>query len=140
MPYQIRWLVEKRVLMTTLSGNLSTAELHAFIAEITLMVQSGTPLVHHISDSLNLGKVEMSFAGFRHLSKVINLSKEILWQVDINHNPVNKMLASVASQFFGVHSRTVKSLDEAVDFLRRVDPTLTEAQWNLTPPVTTGRD
>lgn len=132
MPYRIEWIVEKRVLLTTFSGKVTKAELCKFIEQIRDEIRSGQPLIYHISDSLDLEKVEISLLALQQLIKSISTFSELSWQIDINYpRALNTMLAAFASQFAGVRTRTMTALDDAVVFLKEIDPTLEIATWTL---------
>ncbi len=131
MPYRIQWVVPNRVILTTMTGTVTRAELEQFIDQIRVEIHSGTPLVFHISDSLSLDKVELSLKAFQEMLKTISLFGELGMQVDINHNALNKMLASFAGQFVKVRTRTVTSMPEAVALLKRFDPTLENVSWEF---------
>lgn len=131
MAHSLHWIVERRVMLTTFHGSVSADELKGFIAEVREQAAEGIPLVHHISNSLDLQRVEFSLATARNLTSALDMMREITWQVDINRNPMNRMFANIISQFANVRTRTFPTPQEAVDFLKKIDPTLTEADWKL---------
>ncbi len=126
MPYQIRWLVDQQVLLSTFQGDLSRDEFLAFIDEVLTTLRSSSHRVYHISDSRKLGKVGLSLKAFQDLLKSFSLFTELGWQVDINKPGLNSMLAAIASQFVHVRTKTVPSLLEAIEFLSTVAPDLSE--------------
>lgn len=131
MPYTIDWIVERRIILTTFYGSITADELKEFIAEVRAKAADGIPLVHHISNSLSLRGVEFSLGTARNLVGALDMLKELTWQIDINTNPINRMFANIIAQFAGMRTRTFKTPEEAVDFLRTNDPTLQDTEWNM---------
>lgn len=129
MPHTVSWLVDDRVLMTQFQGVITSAELATFIEEVLELARRGTPMVHHISDSVALERVEFSLSTARAVLKGRQLVKELGWQIDINRNPINKMFAGIISQFAGVRTRTFPTMREAFLFLSKTDPTLSYVDW-----------
>ena len=129
MPHEIKWIVEKRVIMTTFTGVVTIPELKEFIEDVQLMIQEGTPLVYHISNSLDMERVQFSLGALQLISRGTKLVGALGWQIDINTNAVNKMFANFASQFAGIRTRTFPSLDLAIVFLRHSDPSFMDATW-----------
>jgi len=129
MTYKTVWLVKDRVLLSTFSGVITQLELESFISEVRGEIAKGRPLVHHISNSLALEKLELSLKTFRSLLGAYKMVGELGWQVDVNRNTVNKMLSSLGAQFVRIRTRTYPTLDEAVSFLKGVDPTLAGEVW-----------
>lgn len=129
MPHTVSWLVDDRVLMTQFQGVITGAELGTFIEEVLTLARTGTPMVHHISDSMALERVEFSLGTARNLLKGRQLVSELGWQIDINRNPINKMFAGIISQFAGVRTRTVPTMADAFQFLGQNDMTLAHVDW-----------
>jgi len=129
MPHTLSWLVDDRVLMTRFHGVITSGELGTFIEEVLTRARTGTPMVHHISDSVALERVEFSLSTARTLLKGRQLVNELGWQIDINRNPINKMFAGIISQFAGVRTRTFPTLQEAFRFLSANDTTLSHVDW-----------
>lgn len=131
MPHEIQWLVEKRVILCTFHGTIHAEELEQFIGEVRSAAQTGIPLVHLITDSLDLQKLEISLATLKSLAQAAKMAGELGWIIDINRNPVNRMFAGLAAQFAGVRFRTVLQRELAVNFLKTNDLSLTELEWNV---------
>jgi hypothetical protein len=137
MPYTIEWLIEGRVLLSTLTGVITQPELKDFIEDIQVYLQqadpfgsqAGTRPVHHISNSLQLERVDISLKSLQLLVSAYKLAGKIGWQLDVNRHPINKMFANLATQFAHIQTRTFPTQDAAVQFLKDVDPTLRDAVW-----------
>ncbi len=131
MTYHISWAVRKTVLLSTFDGVITREELAQFVAEIRGKVTEANRPCYHISDSLGLTRVELSVRGLKDLVGSLSLFHELAWQVDVNRNTVNKMLASITTQIVGVRVRTVPTLEEAAIFLKTVNPALANMVWSL---------
>lgn len=131
MPYSITWLVDKRVLYSKFDGDLSADGLKAFIDEIINKAETGEQPLYHISDSRKLGKVGLTLGGMRKLVSAYKVTNLLTWQIDINEKSLNRMIASIATQFAGLSSHSVRTLDEAVAFIKARDYFLEHAEWNL---------
>ncbi|CAG1011855.1 hypothetical protein ANRL4_04511 [Anaerolineae bacterium] len=134
MAYRMVWIVPNRVLLTTFEGDVTQIELQQFVADIRDRVRSGEAPVYHISNSLNMGKVHLSLKALGDLIKNVSIFAELGAQIDINKpRSLNAFLASVGSQLIRVKSYMVQSLDEAVQVVKRVDPALENALWQMPP-------
>lgn len=131
MPHEIQWLVEQRVILCTFHGTIHAEELEQFITEVRSMARTGIPLVHLITDSLDLQKLEISLAAMKNLAQAAKMAGELGWIVDINRNPINRMFAGLSAQFAGVRFRTFLQRDEGVNFLKTNDHSLAEIEWNF---------
>ena len=129
MPYTMRWLVDKRVVLTEFEGGITADDLREFVAELKQYISEGTPLVHHISNSHQIKKVEMSLGTLRSVAGAAAVIGQLGWQIDINTNPINKMFAGIGAQFAGIRSRTFATMDEAIEFLKGNDVTLQKLDW-----------
>ncbi|MBC8170452.1 MAG: hypothetical protein H7X77_02230 [Anaerolineae bacterium] len=129
MPYHIDWLVKDRVLLTTFSGVLTLDELIEFIDTIMLEIQQGQPMVHHVSNSLGMERVEFSLKTLQTLTRAKKIVDALGWQIDINRNPLLKMISGIASQFANARTRTFATADEAISFLKERDQTLADLIW-----------
>ncbi|MDX2075571.1 MAG: hypothetical protein SFZ02_04015 [bacterium] len=135
MTYSMIWAVEKRVILTTFVGNVTKEDLIAYSKDMTAMVKEGEDPLYHISNSLQLTKVELSLPALFNLVKSIGTLRALAWQIDVNLNPTNKMLASLSTQLMRIQTRTMPNMYEAVTFLKNVDESLGTATWNIPTPV-----
>jgi hypothetical protein len=125
------WAVEKRVILTTFVGNVTREDLIAFTKDMSAMVKEGQTPLYHISNSLQLTKVELSLPALFSVIKSIGTLRELAWQIDVNLNPTNKMLASLSTQLMRIQTRTMPTLYDAVAFVKNVDETLRTATWDI---------
>lgn len=131
MSHTIHWLVEDRVILTTFHGIISADELKQFTDTVVEKAAAGTPPVYHVSNSLDLQSVEFSLGTARNMIGAREMLRYMAWQIDINTNPVNRMFANIISQFASMRTRTFREPQEAVDFIKSIDPSLTDATWHM---------
>lgn len=137
MPHTLRWMVPNRVIYTEFHGKISQAELEHFISEVRALAPQGTPLVHHLSNSLGMEKVEFSLAALQTLARAAKMAGELGWNVDVNRNPLLRMFSNFGAQFANARTRTFTTLADAIHFLKDVDTTLIDLPWLIeaTPAV-----
>ncbi len=132
MPYQVVWIVPQRVILTTFTGVVSAAELQGFVVEIVTKLRDGQPPIYHISNSLAMGKVELSFKAVLELVKSVSQFHGLKVQIDVNHpRAFNTFMASAASQLTRLEAHTVPTLAEAIALLKRIDTSLETANWEM---------
>lgn len=131
MTYTIEWAVEKRVIISTFIGDVTKEDLLSYINQMRELVKQGEQPLYHISNSLELTKVHLSLGALLQLVRSMGIFGHLAWQVDVNLNPTNKMLAALSSQIMRIHSRTVPSMNDAVNFIKSIDTTLANAEWHI---------
>jgi len=132
--YNTIWAVEKRVLLSTFIGNVTKDDLVGFANTIRELVKQGEHPIYHISNSLQLTKVELSLNALFALVKSVGAISELAWQIDVNLNPTNKMLAALSSQIIRIRTRTFPSMYDAVTFIKTIDDSLVNVTWNIPEP------
>ena len=128
MPVQVEWLIPNRVIISHLFGVIRLEDVESLLAQQQNFVAEGCPLVHHISDGLNIKSIEIRLKTFQLLMKGVPMSPKFGWHIDVTTNPVTRMTSTLVSQFLPVHVRTYSTVEEAIRFLKEIDPTLQEAE------------
>src|SRR5689334_10111629 len=118
MTIQVEWLIPHRVIISHLSGVIRLEDVESLLAQQKKMVEEGTPLVHHISDGLQIKSIEIRLKTFQLLMKGVSMSENFGWHIDVTSNPVTRMTATLVSQFLPVHVRTYSTVNEAILFLK----------------------
>ncbi len=123
MPFDIRWYIPHRVIYINVHGELTLEDLRQSHAATLDYIAQGQAPVHIISDTSAMEK-------FPH---GLNAYKEILgqkthpntgWVVTITHNQLQRLLANMTTQIAGGQQKSMVSFEDALDFLQRVDLTL----------------
>jgi hypothetical protein len=128
MPIHVEWLIPQRVIISHLSGVIRLQDVETLLAQQQKFVAEGTPLVHHISDGLQIKSIEIRLKTFQLLMKGVPMSEKFGWHIDVTNNPVTRMTSTLVSQFLPVRVRSYATIKEAVRFLQEVDPSLQEAE------------
>ncbi|PJF31987.1 MAG: hypothetical protein CUN52_02340 [Phototrophicales bacterium] len=131
MTYTIDWAVEKRVIISTFIGDVTREDLMSYINQMREWVKQGEQPLYHISNSLELTKVHLSLGALLQLVRSVGIFGHLAWQIDVNLNPTNKMLAALSSQVIRIRTRTVPSMNDAVNFIKSIDITLANVEWNI---------
>lgn len=122
MPFEVSWYEPSRVILIRTVGDLSAEELSQSGDALRKYIEAGDIPIHLIADLSQLGKVPTSIAEIRKaLGSLNKLSSSII--VGAN-NPVIKFMASVFAKLGGYEVRTVSSIDEAIEVITRLDPSL----------------
>jgi len=132
MTFTISWAVEKRVIISTFVGDVTREDLIEYVNQMREWVKEGEQPLYHISNSLELTKVHLSLGALLQLIRSVGIFGHLAWQIDVNLNPTNKMLAALSSQIMRLRTRTVPSMNDAVNFIKSIDDSLVDATWNIT--------
>ena len=122
MPYEISWLVDKRVLYTRMYGYVTGEDLRNNNADMEAFVQDSELLLHTVTDATETTGTDM---GLRDLQSTPFTSVENLgWGIYISPSKMNRFFASVITQLSKKRGRQFETLDEALKFLNEMDDTL----------------
>lgn len=122
MPYEISWLVEKRVLYTRMYGYVTGEDLRNNNADMQVFVQDSELLLHTITDATETTGTDM---GLRDLQNTQFTSVDNLgWGIYISPSKMNRFFASVITQLSKKRGRQFETLGEALKFLNEMDDTL----------------
>lgn len=124
MAYEISWLIDERLILITFTGVLTREDLYAVSEAAFTMAESGTAPVHSITDGTHLTSVEIGIDDLRKIME--NRSYKSGWSVTVTPGRMERFLASIANQLFRMKSRHFATFEEAIAFLKDIDPTLPE--------------
>jgi hypothetical protein len=121
MPYIVQPLVDRRVVMISVSGSLSLPEIRARGQEVNALLSEGESPVHIVIDTTRLVDYPLS------PSKIFEASP-FLSNANLGEVPVYGVTSLLLTTFLNVfglmttfHYHLVQSLPEALDFLRARD-------------------
>lgn len=124
----IEWLIEKHVILNKIY-DWDTAGLTKHIIEVNNLVnQSNLPLVHTLWDFTEMETYPNNLNEIRKAVQPLFTNEQLGWVITVMENPMVAFLAKVASGMYGVRYHSVKTMDEAYDFLRERDATFTNFQ------------
>ena len=124
MPYEISWLVEKRVILARVYGVANIEMLTELNEAEHATIVQGIPLVHLISDTTKVEKVEVSLKDLHKLAKSFKKPEGMGWYVEVHPSTFNRMISSIALQFAGARHREFATIEDAIAFLQDVDESL----------------
>jgi hypothetical protein len=126
MPIVNQWFLEKRVLLSTFSGELSLADLTRSTEEIRAAIdQSEGQFLHCIGDLGGLTKIPTNLKAVTDATQGAMRHPHFGWMIVYNMpNQVIKFFGDIATRFFQVRYRVLDTQHEALDFLNQVDSTL----------------
>jgi hypothetical protein len=124
MPYQVSWLVDKRIIYFQTSGVVSIDEVKAANKQIMVMLGEGTPFMHLITDSSEVEKIQVSLTDLASVFRNMPSSPGLGWSIYVSPKMVDRFLANVTTQMTNSRHREFPTLAEAIAFLQKMDETL----------------
>ncbi|MBZ0287199.1 MAG: hypothetical protein K8I30_06260 [Anaerolineae bacterium] len=124
MPYQIRWLVENRVIYQRQYGVITTEELYDSNKQTAAMTAAGIRFVHLITDASGAEKNEIGLNDLIAFYKQYTPHENLGWSVYISPSLMNRFFASVVTQITKVRTREFGTLPEGIKFLIEHDDSL----------------
>jgi hypothetical protein len=127
MNTRLEWLVRRRVLYAARSGKESISNLEAFTQQvIQLLVNEGQAPVHMIWDMSGLDAVGVDRRKAMVFLNRLMKHESVEWivVVDPEMPPLRRLLAATMLRLSGIHWRTVDSQTAGLEFLRKVDTSL----------------
>ncbi|MCA0458082.1 MAG: hypothetical protein LCI00_29215 [Chloroflexi bacterium] len=123
MPYKMSWVIPSRVLLIELTHVLPADEIIRLTDECHTCVATGQAPVHIIIDATPVHDLKFNFRETAPLSKSME-NEDIGWWILINSSKMMQFTASVITTLLKKKLKSAYSLDEALNILERVDPTL----------------
>jgi len=123
MPYEMTWLVDKRVLYIVLTGELSADELRELVAQSRDMTDAGIKPIHAIADATR------SHALPKHINSILKEFKQVTPQdtgftVIIANNALTRFFAQTLLKIMRLEVRFAPNIEESLNILHRVDQTI----------------
>jgi hypothetical protein len=130
MPYHIDWYIDQQVLFARLWGALDAQDYAAFFRDCYAAYdQSDRPMIHLVVDASQLTgepklmEIKQALPGTTH--------PQSGWAMAILKNGDNVLMRFMMNAFSSAANqrlRQVRSVDEGLGFLRRIDPSITWGQ------------
>jgi hypothetical protein len=125
MPYQTRWYVEKRIILTSYTGIIGVEDIRGQIDETHVLIEEGTPLIHSIIDLSQIEKwPPLNVVNEFRSMNIESVRERIGWSIIVANNVVLKFGSALFSPIFKLRQRIFSNLGEALAFLQENDPTL----------------
>ena len=124
MRHKSQWLVDKRVLLVSYTGDVDKAELQAINAELTDYVEEGITPIHIISDNREMGSIPLDVKTLQNSFGVLNNRKWGMICV-VGADTMLRFFVQVVSSSFRLKKVIiVTSVDEASQKIMAYDSTL----------------
>jgi hypothetical protein len=125
MPYNVQWLVEKRILLSRYEGTVTIEDARGQVREGNALLREGIPLTHSIIDMSKVEKLPSLQLASEFMSTDLSEVRDKLgWTIVVTNNKFLKFASSLFVPIFKVRQRFFGSLDEALAFLQEEDNTL----------------
>ncbi|MEO8608349.1 MAG: hypothetical protein ABI690_10725 [Chloroflexota bacterium] len=126
MAYEVRWLLENRIVYVLNTGIGTADDVINSMRESTALMENSTAPVHIIIDG-QTERNDISLGDLLTVMRTAPRSKNIGWAVYVSESKMNRFFGSIASQIAGAQTKAFETLPEAIAFLQRADITLPES-------------
>lgn len=124
MPVAIEWLVKDRIILSTLEGQVSSADIEKWLDKQLMMVALGMPRVHHMSDSRRLENLIMGDnQALWNIMDMLPRSRDFGWHVEVSTNSYNQT-TSLLRHFASVEMLSYPTITDGLKSLCEHDETL----------------
>lgn len=123
MSYQVKWLLENRIVYVLNTGVGTAEDVVNSMREAIVLLESAKPPVHLIIDG-QTERNDISLGDLLTIMRGTPRSPNIGWVVYVSESKMNRFFGSMASQIAKADSKSFATLPEAIDFLKRVDQSL----------------
>jgi hypothetical protein len=125
MEYEFEWHIPKRVLVLTVSGDVSVDDLVRFNQSMINNLEQGSAPVHLVSIGHNIQRVPTNLMLIKETVTFLQ-HPNMGWIVIVQEkaNPLTGFIVSVASQATGMKMRHVKSITDGLDTLKWLDQSI----------------
>lgn len=125
MPYQVQWLVEKRVVLSVYQGVVTIEDARGQVREANALLRQGIPLTHSVIDMTSVEKLPSLQLVSEFMSTDLHDVRDKLgWTIIITNNKFMKFASSLFVPMFNVRQRFYGTMNEALTFLQAEDNTL----------------
>lgn len=132
MQFGFEWHIPRRVLILTVSGDVSLEELVQFNAAMLSHLEQGIPPVHLVSLGDNIRRVPTNILLIKQTLTYLQ-HPNMGWTIVVQEkaNSLAGFMVSVAAQATGMKMRQVKNASDGVETLARLD-------HSISSPVSSG--
>ena len=125
MEYGFEWHIPKRVLVLTVSGDVSMDDLARFNQSMTEYLEQGIAPIHLVSIGHNIQRVPTNLMLIKETVTFLQ-HPHMGWIVIVQEkaNPVTGFIVSVAAQATGMKMRHVKNVADGLETLKRLDQSI----------------
>jgi hypothetical protein len=125
MGAKVGWYIKDRVVLSYFWGQITSEEVEYVMDQATDHIQSGIHPVHSIVHGLEVTKYPMNLPQVLQMTSVLKNS-DFGWFIMITDDRMARFMSSVVSQVTKLKFRSISTIEETVEFLRDMDPSLPE--------------
>lgn len=127
MPFDVSWYVERRVVKTVLSGNLTLRDAEAAsLMTSDFLLKGSPPLVHLIADTTELEKFPTNLSLINGEASHHLRNPLLGWTIVISSSTATRFVSSIMTQVARVRFRMFATWEQSIDFLVQQDSTLVD--------------
>ena len=125
MDYRLEWHIARRVLMLTVSGDVSLGELARFNSEVLTYLDNGIAPIHLVSVGANIRRVPTNLMLIKETVTYLQ-HPNMGWTIIVQEkaNSLTGFMVSVAAQATGMKVHQVKNVADGLETLRRLDQSI----------------
>jgi len=120
----VNWLVENHVILSKIYDWDAAGLAKHMMETNTLLNDSDLPLVHTLWDFNDMATYPKSLNDIRNAIKPLFTNNRLGWVIVISNNAMISFLSQVGSSMYGVRYHQVKTMEEALAYLKSRDPAL----------------
>ena len=125
MPYEVSWFIERRVVRTVLTGDLSLKDAEAAsLATSQYLLKGQPPMVHLIADTTHLGKFPTNLSLINGEASHHLRNPLLGWTIVISSSTATRFVSSIMTQVARVRFRMFANWDQSIAFLMQQDDSL----------------
>lgn len=128
MPYQVDWLIEHRVIHGQVYGTLSMSDIRKGCEVAAALFDQSSERTYLIIRIANLTLTDFDLGLIAEASSILRHPSLERWFTYDNRNPMYYYLGRMLGRMTGTHFDMTDTLDEAVELLYKLDPTLGRVQ------------
>lgn len=129
MPYSISWFVENRAVLVTLTDAVTVEEMMEYGSVLhDDYLEKGQAPIHLVVDLNHMTGFPTQVMAVKRASQAYLNHPALGWAIFVGiHNPLLSFVANTVSQTLRIKSQQAKTLEEALEKLKRIDPQLKDA-------------
>ncbi len=123
MLYEVSWHQDKRIIYCRMSGAIDLEVATVVSNKLEEFIKAGQPLVHMLMDLTDLQSFPTNITKLNAINQHLQNAK-LGWIVVVGGNSLTKFLVNILSQIIKFRVTQRATISEALDFLKKQDPTL----------------
>jgi len=128
MPHKTLWYIEKEVLYAQFDGETTILDARTFLEEMNAYARQGHRAHVHVIVDLSRVTKPLNLAGVAQAFFNFTPDPKIGWAVTVtDQNTALKFTVKLASQILGLRRSSFDTIQDALDFLRLMDP---DVNWS----------